>query len=87
MQHVIAELFGCTLLVLTILLSNGEPVAIGLAYALLTGILAPISGAHLNPAVTIMNVVRGSLSAIDGVFYVLAQIAGALAGFAAASAL
>ncbi|MEO8459925.1 MAG: aquaporin, partial [Dokdonella sp.] len=46
-----------------------------------------VSGAHFNPAVTLMMVLRGHLSARDGVGYVLLQIAGALIGVAAAHAM
>jgi glycerol uptake facilitator-like aquaporin len=46
--------------------------------------LAPISGAHLNPAVTLAAWIRGDLPWRRAVGYVGAQLAGALAGVAVA---
>lgn len=48
-------------------------------YVLIT-IFAPLSGAHFNPAVTLVARLGNSIDSNDAVFYVLAQIAGAVAG-------
>jgi glycerol uptake facilitator-like aquaporin len=48
-------------------------------YVLITA-LAPISGAHLNPAVTLVMAVRSEISLGDALFYVLAQIVGCVIG-------
>ncbi len=45
------------------------------------------SGAHLNPAVTLSFLRLGKVGAWDGLFYMLAQFAGGLAGILLASAL
>lgn len=42
--------------------------------------LAPISGAHFNPAVTLVMTLRRGLNAGDAAAYVIAQIAGCVAG-------
>ncbi|MGE0502367.1 MAG: aquaporin [Rhizobiaceae bacterium] len=63
-----------------------------LANALSTGailivlitILAPLSGAHLNPVVTLVAALRAKLTPRDCAAYMAAQIAGALAGAVAA---
>jgi glycerol uptake facilitator-like aquaporin len=47
--------------------------------------LGPISGAHLNPAVSIADAMRGGLKWKEVPAYVVVQIAGALAGVAAAN--
>ncbi len=39
-----------------------------------------VSGAHLNPAVTIANIVNGSISVAMGVSYIVAQMIGAIIG-------
>ena len=44
------------------------------------------SGAHLNPAVTLSFLRLGKVSAWDGLFYILAQFAGGLAGILLARA-
>jgi glycerol uptake facilitator-like aquaporin len=43
-------------------------------------IFAPVSGAHFNPAVTLVSVLSGSKPAAIGTAYVTAQILGAVAG-------
>jgi glycerol uptake facilitator-like aquaporin len=46
----------------------------------LVTILAPVSGAHLNPAVSLVFALRGELAAAPFCGYVLVQIAGGIAG-------
>lgn len=48
-------------------------------------ILAPISGAHLNPAVTIVLGLMKKISVKDGVAYVFAQLLGGFSGAIAAN--
>lgn len=51
--------------------------------AILFGLVSaftPISGAHLNPAVTLVMVLRRTLGPGEGVLYALVQIAGCVAG-------
>lgn len=62
-------------------------IATGGALALLILTLGGISGAHFNPAVSLVMVVRKSLSAREFGFYVLAQITGAFVGVAVANAM
>lgn len=49
--------------------------------------LAPISGAHFNPAVSIADAMGRRLSAIDCVSYILAQVFGGIVGVLAAHAM
>ena len=55
-------------------------------YVLITG-LGPVSDAHFNPAVTLAMLVRRRIGAIAAAAYLLAQIAGGLAGVWAAHAM
>ena len=48
--------------------------------ALLILIIAPISGAHFNPAVSMVQVVRREMSGLEFVAFVSAQITGAITG-------
>ncbi|KJL47967.1 Aquaporin Z [Microbacterium hydrocarbonoxydans] len=52
------------------------PLAIGLALAVLIYGTGHISGAHLNPAVSVGVFLRGGLSAVDLVAYIVAQFVG-----------
>ena len=50
------------------------------ALALLILIIAPISGAHFNPAVSLVQVIRREMNASEFAAFVSAQIAGAISG-------
>lgn len=56
----------------------------GLALIVLITIFAPVSGAHFNPAVTLVFLVRDEIGGRDAVAFVLAQLVGALLGAVAA---
>ncbi len=53
------------------------PVAAGLALGLFVYTVGAISGAHLNPAVTIALASIKKISPVDALFYIIAQLAGA----------
>lgn len=67
------------------LLANSLATGAGLLAILLT--LGPVSGAHLNPAVTLALTLRKELPARDAAAYVGVQLLGALAGTFAAHAM
>jgi len=99
-RRIVAEFVGTLLLVAAVVGSGimGERLAVGnvaitlLANTVATGaaliaiILAfgPISGAHLNPAVTLADALAGGIRWRETPAYILAQLAGAFAGVAAA---
>ncbi|MBW3088125.1 aquaporin [Bifidobacterium sp. 82T24] len=57
---------------------------VGLSYAAATVVFARFSGGHFNPAVTLAAVLTSKTSWLDGIFYLLAQLVGAVAaGFLA----
>ena len=62
----------------------GDWIAIALAFGLTVMIciyvFGKISGAHLNPAVTIGLLVSKNISLIDSVYYIIAQVIGACLG-------
>lgn len=61
-------------------------IAVGLALIALIVALGPVSGAHLNPAVTLAATLTGSLPRRHAPAYVLAQTAGAVLGVILANA-
>lgn len=96
----IAEFLGTGLLVATIVGSGhmvaalGADPAVGLVLmALAAGavlvvlivLLGPVSGAHLNPVVSLCMVIIARLKTPDAVAYVVAQVAGGVAGVALAN--
>ncbi len=65
----------------------GNTLPTGAILIVLITMLGPISGAHLNPAVTGVFWLRGDIDGRDAAGYVLAQVAGALVGVIAAHAM
>jgi glycerol uptake facilitator-like aquaporin len=102
-QKLGAELLGTAFLLATVIGSGimGERLAGGnVALALLCNTLptgailivlismfAPISGAHLNPAVTMTFFLRREITAHDAIAYVVAQLIGAVIGVLTAHAM
>ena len=58
----------------------GNTIATGAILYVLITIFAPISGAHFNPAVTLVMLALRELSLLGGILYISAQIAGGLCG-------
>ncbi|MCP8884560.1 aquaporin family protein [Devosia sp. XJ19-1] len=94
-RRLAAEALGTAMLVATVVgsgimaqrLTNDIALALlantaatGAILVVLIGLLGPVSGAHFNPAVTLVMALRRQLSATDAGFYVIAQIGGALIG-------
>lgn len=58
----------------------GNTVATGAVLVVLITMLGPISGAHFNPAVTLVMLVAREISLREAVLYVLVQVVAAVAG-------
>ncbi|MGZ6049894.1 MAG: MIP/aquaporin family protein [Phenylobacterium sp.] len=65
----------------------GNTLATGAGLVVLISILGPVSGAHFNPAVTLVFALRRELGARLALAYVAAQIAGGLLGVFVAHAM
>ncbi len=61
----------------------GGAFAFGATLMVLMHVMGPISGCHLNPAVSIGNFMSNKMSQDDTIAYVLGQVAGAFIAFAA----
>ena len=94
-RRLAAEALGTALLVATVVGSGimaeslttdtalallGNTLPTGAILVVLITILGPISGAHFNPAVTLVFALRRELGARDAVLYTLVQVAGGIAG-------
>jgi len=77
MYNYLAEFTG-TLFFVYIIVSTGNPLAIGAALALSILLIANISGGHMNPAVTIVMASLGKIGTNDIIPYILAQVFGGL---------
>jgi glycerol uptake facilitator-like aquaporin len=102
MRKLLAEYLGTALLVAIVvgsgimatdltqdvglqLLINTTATVFGLAVLIL--ILAPISGAHFNPVVTLIDLIQGKSSVIQFLQYAVVQTAGAITGAFLANAM
>ncbi|MQW87018.1 aquaporin [Sinorhizobium saheli] len=94
-RRLAAEALGTALLVATVVGSGimsdrlsedvavsllGNTIPAGAILVVLISILGPISGAHFNPAVTMVFAARREIEPSEAVLYVLTQIAGGTAG-------
>ena len=102
MRKLLAEYLGTALLVAIVvgsgimatdltqdvglqLLINTVATVFGLAVLIL--VLAPISGAHFNPVVTLIDLIQGKSSVIQFLQYAVVQTAGAISGAFLANAM
>ena len=83
----IAEAFGTMVLTLVgcgTAVFTGNVVAIALAFGLSVVAMAycigPISGCHINPAITIGMLIDGRIEKNDAIFYIVAQFIGGIVG-------
>ena len=94
-RRLVAEALGTALLVATVVGSGimaesltkdvalallGNTLPTGAILVVLITVLGPISGAHFNPAVTLVFALRRELTPREALSYMLAQIAGGVAG-------
>src|SRR4051794_27609002 len=94
-RRLVAEALGTAVLVATVVGSGimaetltkdvalallGNTLPTGAILVVLITILAPISGAHFNPAVTLVFSLRRELTPGVALSYILAQVAGGIAG-------
>jgi glycerol uptake facilitator-like aquaporin len=102
-RRIVAEVLGTALLLAAVVGSGvmGERLAQGndavalLANSIATGavlfvlilMFAPISGAHFNPIVTLVRLLRRELPRLDSAAYIAAQVVGALLGVWLANAM
>src|SRR3569833_2118124 len=100
-RRLAAECLGTLLLVATVVGSGimaesltkdvalallGNTLPTGAILVVLITILTPVSGAHFNPAVTLVFLLKGELRRTHAVQYIAAQVFGGLLGVMAAHA-
>jgi aquaporin Z len=78
LAHLLSEFVGTAILLGTIAVS-GNTLWIIVAFALSILITGPISGGHLNPAVTLWAYLAGRVGANQAVHNILGQVAAAVA--------
>lgn len=94
MKKIIAELigtfclvlFGCGAAVMAGIATTGPEglgllgisFAFGLAVVVMAYVIGPISGCHINPAITISMLVAGKMNMKDTLAYIIAQVIGAI---------
>jgi glycerol uptake facilitator-like aquaporin len=98
-RRLAAEALGTALLVATVVGSGimaetltkdvalallGNTIATGAILVVLITILGPISGAHFNPAVSLVFAIKGDLDHTEAALYAVAQVVGGIVGTLAA---
>jgi len=73
----LVEFLG-TLLLIYVVLATGNPLAIGAATALIILIAGPVSGGHLNPAISVAMASAGKIEVAELLPYIIAQVLGGL---------
>src|SRR5262249_13190039 len=101
-RRLVAELLGTLVLVATVVGSGimaerlthdtalallGNTLPTGAILVVLITILGPISGAHFNPAVSLVFVLKRELPTGEGISYAIAQVAGGVVGTVLAHAM
>jgi aquaporin Z len=77
-------LFGCGSAVVAFdsLGVFGVAMAFGLSIVAMAYVIGPVSGCHINPAVSLAMLISGKMKFLDFIGYVIAQVAGAIAAAA-----
>lgn len=74
----IAELLGTFALVMSIFVSGGSALVIGLTLAAVIFLIGGISGAHVNPAVSMAMYYSGSMTMKELISYIIVQLVGGI---------
>ena len=74
----ISEFLATFMLVLSILITNGNVIFVGVTLAGLLALTEKVSGGHINPAVSIAMYWKKKYSLSDMLIYCAFQIAGAI---------
>lgn len=77
----VAEFIGTFLLAVAVIAGQGQPIIVLFAIAGVVLLVGALSGAHLNPAVSIGAWVTRRISGLRALGYIVAQVLGALAAF------
>jgi aquaporin Z len=76
-NELFVELIG-TFIFLSVIISYGKAIPIGLTLACVVYWGGSVSGGHFNPAVTIMTLLNKKINIIKALFYIICQIIGAI---------
>ena len=77
----LAEYIGTFFFVLIVFASGGSPLVIGAGLALVIFLISGISGAHVNPSISLAMFMNGSLKPVDLFSYVFAQLLGGASAY------
>lgn len=76
-----AEYIGAFFFILVIFASSGNPLIIGASLTLVTFLISSISGGYINPAVSFAMYMNGSLTPLELMIYVIAQLLGGFSAY------
>lgn len=77
----LAEYLGSFFFILVILMSGGNALVIAAGLAAVVALIGGISGAHVNPAVSLAQYMTGSLRSSDLLTFVFVQLLGGVSAY------
>lgn len=77
LSKLFVEFIG-TFIFLSVIISQGTAIPIGLALAAVIYFGGSISGGHFNPAVSIMQFMNGKINMLTLILYIVVQVVAAL---------
>ena len=75
-NSIVAEFLGSIIFMLSILLTNGNPLIVAITLGVLIYSAASYSGGHFNPMVSLIMGLKGVLGCTQVPLYIAAQVAG-----------
>ena len=80
LTQAVVEFIG-TFIFLSVILSQGQALPIGIALMAVIYFGGGISGGHFNPAVSVMQLVDKKVTPITAIVYIVAQVLAGLAAY------
>jgi len=77
MNKYLVEFLG-SLLLIYVILATGNPLAIGAVLTIILIVASPISGGHINPAVSVVMASLKKIPSTELLPYIVAQVLGGL---------
>ena len=77
----LAEYLGSFFFILVVLMSGGNALVIAAGLAATVALIGGLSGAHVNPAVSVAQYLTGSLRPVDLLSFVFVQLLGGVSAY------
>lgn len=79
----IAEYIGSFFFILCVIVSGGNALVVGGSLALVVFLISPLSGAHVNPAISLAMTLKGDIKPLEALGYMVTQFLGGASAYGA----